>query len=87
MSQYAGDHGTLERKEDDSDVAIGVNYGGTPFSSWSKFICNPEMGIIRIRGLRRPLPPYEGEDLEHAWTSWPAPIFPKGKPLWSHMVG
>ena len=80
------DHGTLKRKKDDSDVATGVNRGVTSFSSWSKSIYNPKMGITRIRGLRRPLP-LEGEDLEQAWTSSLAPIYPKGKPLGSHMVG
>ena len=51
LRQYAGDHRTLERKKDDSDVATGVNYGVTSFSSWAKSIYNPKMGITRIRGL------------------------------------
>jgi hypothetical protein len=46
-----GDHRTLERKKDDSDVATGVNYGVTSFLSWAKSIYNPKMGITRIRGL------------------------------------
>jgi len=44
-------------------------------------------GIPRSRGLPRLLPPSKGEYLGRAWTSWPAPISPKGKPLGSHMVG
>ena len=33
----------VERKKDDSDVAIGVNYVVASFSSWSKSIWNFEM--------------------------------------------
>ena len=34
-------------RRDDSDIATGVNYGDTSSSSWSKFICNPKMDIMR----------------------------------------
>ena len=40
---------SLERKKENFDVAIGVNCGVAPFSSWSKFVFNLEMGITRIR--------------------------------------
>jgi hypothetical protein len=36
-------------KKDDSNVAIGVNYGVASSSSWSNSICNLETGIMRIR--------------------------------------
>ena len=35
-----------DRKTHDSDAAIAVNYDAdASFSSWSKSICNPEMGL------------------------------------------
>ena len=37
-------------KEDDSDVATGVNYGVASCLRWSKSIYYPELGIMRIRG-------------------------------------
>ena len=40
--------------------------------SWSKSICNPEMGITRIRQL----PPFKGEHLELAQTSWAVGLSP-----------
>lgn len=40
----------LEGKKNDSDVATSVNYGVESLSNWFKFICNPKMGIMRIRG-------------------------------------
>ena len=39
---------TLERKtekNEDSNVATGMNYGFASFSSWSKSTCNSEMDI------------------------------------------
>jgi hypothetical protein len=38
------------RKKDDSDDATGMKYGVASSSSCSKSICNPEMGITRIKG-------------------------------------
>ena len=60
-----------EKKKDDSDVAIGVNYGVASWSSWCKSTCNPETGITRTsRPLPwRLLPPFKGEHLERARTS------------------
>ena len=53
-----------ERKKDDYDVATSMNYVIASFSSWSESICNPKMGILRIEGPQRLLPPFEGEHLE-----------------------
>ena len=39
-----------ERKGDNVDVAIGMNYGVASFFSWFKSICNPKTNIMRIRG-------------------------------------
>ena len=56
-------------------------------------LCIPETGIMRIRRsqrIRRPqrlLPPFKGEQLEQAQTSWMAPISSRGEPLVSHMIG
>ena len=38
-------HTRKEERENDSDVATGMNYGFASFSSWSKSICNTEMDI------------------------------------------
>lgn len=35
------------RKNENSDVAISMNYDFTSFFSWSNSICNPEMAIMR----------------------------------------
>ena len=43
--------------------------------------------LRELEGSQRLLPPFEGEHLERARTSWPTPISPKGKPLGSHMIG
>ena len=40
----------VNKKRDDSNVASSVNYGSASVSSWSKFVGNPEIGIMRIRG-------------------------------------
>lgn len=40
-----------------------------------------------LEGTQRLLPRFKSEHLEHARTSQPTPISPKGKPLGSHMVG
>lgn len=75
-------------KEDSDDIVIGMNYGVASFIGWSKFIYNSKMGITRIRGSRRLLPPFEGVHLEQMQTRWPIPIeLPKGKPLGFHEVG
>ena len=53
-------------------------------SSWSKSICNPETSITRIRGPKRPVPPFKGEHLwaEGRGQSQPAPIYlPQGQAL------
>jgi hypothetical protein len=36
-----------------------VNYGFASSSSWSKSICNPEIGILRIRGPLMIAAPYQ----------------------------
>jgi hypothetical protein len=47
-----------------TDAAIGVNDGVDSSLSWSKFQCNPETGIMRIRGhLKLLRPPFKGEHL------------------------
>ena len=33
------------------DVVVGVKYGVVSSWSWSKFICDPEMGTTEIRGV------------------------------------
>lgn len=38
-------HTRKEERENDSDVATGMNYGFASFSSRSKSICNTEMDI------------------------------------------
>ena len=48
-SYYDG-HGILDPKKDDSNVATIMNYGVAASSSWSKCICNPEMGIRESEG-------------------------------------
>jgi hypothetical protein len=40
------------RKNDNSDIASGVNYGVASFLSWWKSISNPETDNTRIRGLQ-----------------------------------
>ena len=54
--------------------------------SWSKIMCNPKTCTVNIRGSQSILPPFQGEHLEHAQTSWPSSISPKDKPLSSHMI-
>ena len=39
------------KKERKDDIATSMNYGISSSSSWSKSICNPEMGITKIRVL------------------------------------
>jgi hypothetical protein len=64
----------------DSNVVNSVNNGVASFSSWSKSIANSKTGILRIRGLRRPQPPFKGEHLGWARTSQLAPIYlPQGQ--------
>lgn len=60
-------------------------YGVAPFLSWSKSICDPDMGIMRIGGLRRLLPSFEGEHMnttdkagQHLSLQGQAPRFPHG---------
>ena len=71
------------------DVAIGVNDGVASFLSWSKFQCNPETGIMSIRGRPKllPPPPFKGEHLNgrRQASVHLSPL--KRKPLGSHMVG
>jgi hypothetical protein len=73
------------RWRDESEVPTGENYGVASSLSWSQPIWNLGMDITRI--TQRLLPPFEGEHLERARTSQPAPITPKDKPLDFHMVG
>jgi hypothetical protein len=42
-----------EIRKDKFNVTTGMNYGVASFLSWSKSICNPEIGIIEIRGPLR----------------------------------
>ena len=42
-------------KKYNSNIATSLNYGlDASFSSWSKFICNPEMSITKTRGPLKP---------------------------------
>ena len=53
------------QERDKSVVASGVNnYGVASSSSCSKSICKTELGIRRIRGPGRLLPPFKGEQFE-----------------------
>ena len=71
------------RKKDDFDVATIVKYGVASFSSWSKSICNGEMGITRIGGPRmniaffQRLTPSAGAD-KASWHLFPPP--PRASP-------
>jgi hypothetical protein len=38
------------RKKDNSDVSTSISYGVASFLSWSKSICNPETGIMKVKG-------------------------------------
>ena len=53
---------TLRKKKEIFDVATGMIYGVASFSSWSKSICDSKTNIMRIRGPRRQMPPFEGEN-------------------------
>lgn len=70
----------------DSNVAIGVNFGVAPSSSWSKSGCNLEMGIMRIVASQKSTAFFKGEHPQQAQTNWPAPIFHQGQtpyvPTW-----
>jgi hypothetical protein len=57
-------------------LATGMNYGVASFPSCAMTICNFEMNTTRIADPGRLLRPFEGEHLEHAQTSQPAPISP-----------
>ena len=72
---------TQERMKDDSNVAIGVNYGVASSSTWFKFVCN-----LVNKGPSTIIASFEGEHLDRAQTNWLALILLKGKPLGSHMV-
>ena len=67
-------------QEHDFNVAVGVIYGVASFRSWFESTCNPK--TRHHTNPRRILPPFEGEHLEHAWTSRPTPMSPKDKPIW-----
>ena len=47
----------------------------------------PKWALQELERAQRLLPHVKGEHLERPWTSQPAPISPKDKPLSSHMVG
>ena len=71
-----------------TDVGIGVNDGVDSSLSWLKFQCDPETGIMRIRGHLKLLPPpFKGEHLNGCRQAnlHLSPL--KRKPLGSHMVG
>lgn len=74
-------------RTDDSNVAIGVNFGVAPSSSWSKSGCNLEMGIMRIGALQKSTAFFKGEHLQQAQKTGLHLSSTKGKPLRSHMVG
>ena len=80
-------HSRRDRKRDDSTVATGVDNIVVSSSSLSKSICDPKTGITRIRQLLKTSTSFRGEHLDWAWTSQPALISPKGKPLDSDTVG
>ena len=65
----------IERTKDNSDVATGVNHGVASFLSWSKYVILRQT-FENLVGPKRLLPPFEGEHLELAQTSWLAPISP-----------
>ena len=67
------------RRTDDFNVATGVNFGVAPSSSWSKFGCNPEVGIMSIGAPQKTTAFFKGEHLQQAQTNWPAPISPQGQ--------
>ena len=69
------------------NVATGMNYGVASSLSWSKSICCPEMGIMRIRGPLKTTVDFKDEHPERACTSPLTFIAPEVKPLGSHMVG
>jgi hypothetical protein len=48
-----------KRKKDDSNIATILNYDVASSSSWFKSIYNLEMGITRVKGSQRLLPPFK----------------------------
>lgn len=44
------------QKNDDYDVAIGMEYGVALLKSWSKFLCNPKHVLQELEGPLRLLP-------------------------------
>lgn len=63
-----------ERKTDDSDVAFDMTYGVDASSlSWFKSVIPKEV-LKNLDCAQRLLPFFEGEHLEQAHTSQPAPI-------------
>ena len=79
-------HWPTIRNNDDSTVATGMNYGHASFPSWSKSICNPKMGLQGLEAHDECCFLSKVNTSNGAKTRGPAPIFPKGKPLASHMV-
>ena len=71
-----------ERKKDDFNVATGINYSVASSLSWSTSICNPEMGITRIRGASRNTASLERMDADKLVLTYvphgQAPRFPHG---------
>ena len=63
-----------KEKKDDTDAATGVSYGVASFSSWSKSICNPQMGFTRIRRPPKTIASFWRWTLQQAGTSPPPSI-------------
>lgn len=64
---------------DDSDVATGMNFGVTSSSSWSNSVCNPKLGITRIRGLSKTTTSFQ------SWTPRTAVDKPVCTKCWAGM--
>ena len=84
---YSEGHFTLELegpwplKKYELRCATGMKYGVGSSSSWSKSMCNPKLGIMRL------LPPCQGGCLELVRISQRIPLPLRGKPWGSHMIG
>lgn len=72
-----------EKKLDDSSVAISVAFVFELVNS----ICNPEMGIARIRGLEDYCLLSKVDILNRCRQTGLHLTFPEGKPLGSHWIG
>ena len=59
-------------KKADSDHATSMNYGVASSLSWSKSICNPKTGMVRITRPTKRSPPFKAEHLKQALVDQPA---------------